>query len=80
MISSIIINSKMFTLTLLISTIYLFIVIAVGVLAALPRTVRGQPMIISGKEDKKTILYAHGSNIYIRNIEVIKNTTTSYYY
>lgn len=41
-----------------------------AVFATLPKTVRGQPMIISGKQDKKTFLYTHGNSVYIRNIEV----------
>lgn len=31
---------------------------------------RGQSIVISGKEDKKTFLYTHGNSVYIRNIEV----------
>lgn len=37
--------------------------------AALPSTTRGQPLIISGKLDKKNMLYTNGNSVYIRNFE-----------
>ncbi|KAK3758037.1 hypothetical protein RRG08_006616 [Elysia crispata] len=37
--------------------------------ASLPRTVRGQPVIISGDPKGENFLYCNGSNVYIRNIE-----------
>jgi len=38
--------------------------------APLPRTARGQPIVLNGRADKKTFLYVHGSNVFLRNIEV----------
>ncbi|KAF6021051.1 WDR1 [Bugula neritina] len=37
--------------------------------APLPRTARGQPIVLNGRADKKTFLYVHGSNVFLRNIE-----------
>ncbi|XP_005098277.1 actin-interacting protein 1 [Aplysia californica] len=36
--------------------------------ASLPRTVRGQPIVINGDPKEKNFLYCNGNNVFIRNI------------
>jgi len=40
-----------------------------AIFGALPRTTRGQPLIITGKADKKNMVYCHGNSVFIRNLE-----------
>ena len=49
---------------------HLVLLFAEALFGALPRTTRGQPLIISGKDDKKNMIYCHGNSVFIRNLDV----------
>lgn len=42
--------------------------------ATLPRTQRGQPIVLGGDPKGKNFLYTNGNSVIIRNIEVSKRT------
>jgi hypothetical protein len=44
--------------------------ILASVFASLPRTVRGQPIVLGADPKGKTFLYTNGNSVFIRNIEV----------
>ena len=49
-----------------------------SVLASLPRTTRGQPIVLGADPKGKTFLYTNGNSVFIRNIEVpFKNIVES---
>jgi hypothetical protein len=41
-----------------------------SVFASLPRTTRGQPIVLGADPKGKTFLYTNGNSVFIRNIEV----------
>lgn len=41
------------------------------IFATLPRTQRGQPLVLGGDPKGKNFLYTNGNSVIIRNIEVI---------
>lgn len=51
------------------------------IFAALPRTQRGQPLVLGSDPKGKNFLYTNGNSVIIRNIDVSFNSTTnaSYY-
>ena len=42
------------------------------IFATLPRTQRGQPIVLGGDPKGKNFLYTNGNSVIIRNIEVWK--------
>lgn len=42
----------------------------VSVFASLPRTIRGQPIVLGADPKGKTFLYTNGNSVFIRNIDV----------
>jgi hypothetical protein len=40
------------------------------IFAALPRTQRGQPIVLGGDPKGKNFLYTNGNSVIIRNVEV----------
>lgn len=41
-----------------------------SVFASLPRTTRGQPIVLGADPKGKTFLYTNGNSVFIRNIDV----------
>ena len=41
-----------------------------SIFASLPRTTRGQPIVLGGDPKGKTFLYTNGNSVFTRNIEV----------
>lgn len=54
--------------------------VAEYIFAALPRTQRGQPLVLGGDPKGKNILYTNGNSVIIRNIEVSFCTAINAYY
>lgn len=48
--------------------------------ATLPRTQRGQPLVLGGDPKGKNFLYTNGNSVIIRNIEVCINLFIFKYY
>lgn len=46
-----------------------------NIYATLPRTQRGQPIVLGGDPKGKNFLYCNGNSVIIRNIEVSSNDT-----
>ena len=44
-----------------------------SIYASLPRTTRGQPIVLGADPKGKTILYTNGNSVFIRNLEVSEN-------
>jgi hypothetical protein len=44
--------------------------ILASIFASLPRTTRGQPIVLGADPKGKTFLYTNGNSVFIRNIEV----------
>jgi hypothetical protein len=59
-------------LLLLITNIWIFFstIILASIFASLPRTTRGQPIVLGADPKGKTFLYTNGNSVFIRNIEV----------
>lgn len=51
------------------------------IFAALPRTQRGQPLVLGGDPKGKNFLYTNGNSVIIRDIDVSYNSmrNVSYY-
>lgn len=49
---------------------YCFFVVSEYIYATLPRTQRGQPIVLGGDPKGKNFLYTNGNSVIIRNIEV----------
>jgi len=61
--------SKLKFICFLILNIKTYSIVA-SVFASLPRTVRGQPIVLGPDPKGKTFLYTNGNSVFIRNIEV----------
>lgn len=53
--------------------LYSFSYIIEYIFAALPRTQRGQPLVLGGDPKGKNFLYTNGNSVIIRNIDVSFN-------
>jgi len=49
---------------------HFFNFILASIFASLPRTTRGQPIVLGADPKGKTFLYTNGNSVFIRNIEV----------
>lgn len=55
---------------LLFNWVILLLLSAVSIWACLPRTQRGQPIVLGVDPKGKKLLYVHGNSVIIRDIEV----------
>jgi hypothetical protein len=55
---------------LIIRNSYLIINILASIYASLPRTTRGQPIVLGVDPKGKTFLYTNGNSVFTRNLEV----------
>lgn len=49
---------------------FIIIFLTESIYAALPKTQRGQPLVLGGDPKGKNFLYTYGNSVIIRNIEV----------
>jgi hypothetical protein len=49
---------------------HFFHFILASIFASLPRTTRGQPIVLGADPKGKTFLYTNGNSVFIRNIDV----------